>query len=121
MIEPVGAVMVHSVEVELTGFQKLESDFAGAFVETCAGIAVLMVVSDTSFVLWEPSVPNHSTEQVAVEPWDAGGVQILMDLSLTEEDHGVKKAVAVVHIVPHAPDKDWGVMAVAVPTVERNL
>jgi hypothetical protein len=51
MIEPVGAVMVHSVEVELTGFQKLESDFAGAFVETCAGIAVLMVVSDTSFVL----------------------------------------------------------------------
>jgi hypothetical protein len=113
MIAPVGATMENMVFVP-TVCQKLAREPVGGVDTTWAGLLVLMVVSDTSR-LGELAYPYQFTETVALAPWEAGGAQIEMRLTLTLPKKEVQVVSATVHMVPAAQSNEVGVIAVDVP------
>jgi hypothetical protein len=121
MIEPVGAITVNNV-VELLVCQNDANDWAGGEQSTCAGVATDTVVSEYSRS-GELLNPTHSTEQVAVEPCAAGGVNISTLLTLTLLHRLATVELVTVPILPAAPIRLFGVIAVPVPLVEtkRNI
>jgi hypothetical protein len=121
IIEPVGAVMVHSVEAALTLlFQKEAKEALGGPVTRWAGEAVDTDVSDTSVVLVFPSVEDHSTEQVANAPCVAEGDQIEIWFIFTAAKREYTVEFPTTHTVPAAQAKEFAVIAVAVPLVDVN-
>jgi len=116
MILPTGAVRTKRAFVPIA-FQKDAKDFAGGRECMLAGVATLLLVSETSLLL-VLAPPNHSTEQVANEPCDAGGVQIDTRLTLTVAPIALTVVLVTVPMLPAAHNNDVAVMPVAVPLVE---
>lgn len=93
---------------------------------TYAGCVTETVVSETSRFgeVATPVVfkaPAHSIEQVAVDPWEAGGVQISMDRTRTDPAHASHSLFATAQVVPAAHNNEVGVRPVRAALVEVNL
>jgi hypothetical protein len=81
MIDPGGAVTVHSVVFEAS-CQKAAKLWGGGEHKTIAGVETDTEVSLIS-LLGELFKPSQSTEHVLATPWLAGGAQISIWDSLT--------------------------------------
>lgn len=117
MIVPTGAVSVNSVLVPGC-CQNEASDCLGGRQLTMAGVAVLLLLSETSRLeICEATDPIHSTEHVATEPCAGGGAHIRNLFTFTDWNMHATAVLPVLHTVPAAPSKDVGVIAVAVAEV----
>jgi hypothetical protein len=97
IMEPTGATIVITL-VPVGTNQNEARDWGGGFDMIWAGEATDTVVSEISLG-GELFCPTHSTEQVAAEPCDAGGVQISTWFILAEPDKG-QAEVAVTAVAP---------------------
>jgi len=83
-MEPVGATRVQMVFApDEVVFQKEAKEPLGGLLDILAGRETLLEESLTSTVLLL-APPNHSTLQVLIAPWLAGGDQIEISLTFTE-------------------------------------
>jgi hypothetical protein len=100
MTLPLGAVMSNKSVDVASVTQNDAKLWGGGRVLIFAGTDTDIVVSDTAvFGLCGP--PNQLTLHVAVDPWDAGGVQIRIEFSLTVAATAYKLVVKTA-MFPHA-------------------
>jgi len=117
MIDPTGATMVHKALEDAWVCQKAASDCLGGTVVMKAGVLTDTVVSETSR-LGELAKPAQSTEHVAEDPWEGGGVQMEIRLIFTEPKRLCTVVFTTVQTVPAAQRTLMGEIAVIEPDVE---
>jgi len=122
MIDPGGAVNVTSVDPAFPFCQKPDKDNGAGLDCTCAGVDTdtdVSVISREGLLLLD----GHKIEQVTAAPWDAGGVQISILLSLTVWKIPLAEVPeALLQATPHAAKRVMSVIIVAVADelVKRN-
>jgi hypothetical protein len=91
-------------------------------VRITAGVETLTVVSEISklVVAKPPADETHSIAHVAFDPCEGGGVQIEIELILTDWKIDVTTELTTVAIPPAAINRDVGVIPVTVPEVETK-
>lgn len=119
MIDPVGAVSVNIVFDADSPIQNDALEPGGGLVLICAGIAVEMVVSETS-TSGAKAPEFHSRDTVAAAPWDAGGVQTSTECNLTAFMMPFSVVFATVHMAPKIWLRFLSVTATAVSTLDLN-
>ncbi len=117
-MDPTGAVILITCVAESTFCQKSALELGGGLALIWAGSETDTVVSESSSR--GPYVPSHSTEHVAADPCEAGGVQISISLSLADLAIKLSALFATLHIAPAIPTISMPVMTCAVAEVDVN-
>jgi hypothetical protein len=120
MMLPVGAIIVKRSSVSVARCQKDALDSRGGLQSTLAGVATLLLVSETSVFGVKEFAPVQLTEHVTEPPCDAGGAQIRILFSLVDTLIGYAAVFVTPPIAPQTPASITGVMLVAESAVERK-